>query len=250
MVKKFKAVMQEPELLKDSINAVSSLLNEGVFKITKEGLELISMDSANVAMVDMKILSNAFSEFEVMEDIEIGVNIIELTNILKRAKPTNTITLELDENMLKIEFSGGFHRAFSVPLLDLKHEAKTPNLDFPVSIQLRSTIIEDGISDAELISDAVVLEADPDNFTMRTQGDSRKAELKLEKGNEALVELNAKDHVKSTFPLDYLRKMSKAAKLADNVSIKLGNDYPLRMDYTVVDKLQLGFVLAPRIESE
>ena len=116
--------------------------------------------------------------------------------------------------------------------------------------QLKSMILEDGISDAELISDAVTLEADPDNFTMRTEGDSRRAELKLEKGNESLVNLNAKDHVKSTFPLDYLRKMSKAAKLADDVTIKLGNDYPMRMDFTVVDKVQLGFVLAPRIESE
>tara|TARA_Y100000034_G_scaffold21622_1_gene24898 strand:+ start:13213 stop:13965 length:753 start_codon:yes stop_codon:yes gene_type:complete len=250
MAKKFKAVIQDSELLKDSINAVSSLLNEGVFKVTKNGLELVSMDSANVAMVDMKLLSSAFTEFEVTEEVGIGVNIIEFTNILKRAKATDTITLELEDNMLHIRFAGGFSRAFNVPLLDLKHEAKNPKLEFPVDIQLKSTILEDGISDAELISDAVTLEADPDNFTMRTEGDSRRAELKLEKGNESLVTLNAKDHVKSTFPLDYLRKMSKAAKLADDVTIKLGNDYPMRMDFTVVDKVQLGFVLAPRIESE
>ncbi|MDP7282628.1 MAG: proliferating cell nuclear antigen (pcna) [Candidatus Undinarchaeales archaeon] len=250
MAKKFKAVIQDSELLKDSINAVSNLLNEGVFRVTKNGMELTSMDSANVAMVDMKILSSAFSEFTVEEDVGIGVNIVEFTNILKRAKATDTITLELEDNTLHISFAGGFNRAFKVPLLDLKHEAKTPNLEFPVDVQIRSVILEDGISDAELISDAVTLEADPDNFIMRTEGDSRKAELKLEKGNDALVGLNAKDHVKSTFPLDYLRKMSKAAKLADSVTIKLGNDYPMRMDFTVVDKVQLGFVLAPRIESE
>lgn len=250
MAKKFKIVMQESELLKDSITAVSNLLNEGVFKVTKNGLELTSMDSANVAMVDMKLLSSAFSEFTVEEDAAIGVNIIEFTNILKRGKPSDTITLELDNSMLHIKFAGGFDRAFRVPLLDLKHEARTPKLDFPVHVQLRAGILEDGISDSELISDAITLEADPDNFIMRSEGDSRRTELRLEKGNDALVNLTAKDHVKSTFPLDYLRKMSKAAKLADTVSIKLGNDYPMRMDFTVVDKVQLGFVLAPRIESE
>ncbi|MFH1450397.1 MAG: proliferating cell nuclear antigen (pcna) [archaeon] len=249
MSKKFKVVIQESELLKDSITAVSNLLNEGVFKVTKNGLELISMDSANVAMVDMKFLSSAFSEFEVKEEVGIGINIIEFTNILKRAKPTDTITLELEDNTLHIHFAGGFNRAFKVPLLDLKHETKTPKLDFPAEINIRSMILEDGISDAELISDAVTLEADPDNFTMRTEGDSRRTELKLEKGNDSLVSLNAKDHVKSTFPLDYLRKMSKAAKLADTVNIKLGNDYPMRMDFTVIDKVRLGFVLAPRIEN-
>jgi|ETN01SMinimDraft_4_1059930.scaffolds.fasta_scaffold24392_2 proliferating cell nuclear antigen len=250
MAKKFKVVIKESELLKDSITAVSNLLNEGVFKVTKNGLELVSMDSANVAMVDMKLLASAFSEFDVQEEVGIGINIIEFTNILKRAKASDTITLELEDNTLHINFAGGFSRAFKVPLLDLKHETKTPNLEFPVEVQLRSGILEDGISDAELISDAVILEADPDNFTMRSEGDSRRTELKLEKGNDSLVNLTAKDHVKSTFPLDYLRKMSKAAKLADTVNIKIGNDYPMRMDFTVVDKVQLGFVLAPRIESE
>jgi len=132
----------------------------------------------------------------------------------------------------------------------LKHETKTPKLEFPANLQIRSMILEDGISDAELISDAVTFEADPDKFTMRTEGDSRRTELNLEKGNDSLVKLDTKDHVKSTFPLDYLRKMSKAAKLSDNVSIQIGNDYPMRMDFTVVDKVQLGFVLAPRIENE
>ena len=62
---KFKAILDNPDLLKDSINAVSALLSEGVFKLTSAGMELASMDSANVSMVDMKLLSSAFRTFEV-----------------------------------------------------------------------------------------------------------------------------------------------------------------------------------------
>lgn len=247
---KFKAVLDESELLKDSINAVANLLNEGTFKLTKSGIELRSMDSANVAMIDLKLLASAFRSFDIDADTEIGINIADLTSVLKRAKPTESVSLELKNNSLNIEFSGGVKRAFNIPLLDLKSESKSPSLNFPASIELKTDVIEDGISDAEIVSDAVILEADPDSFIMRAEGESRKAELKLEKGNEALVNLKAKDHVKSTFPLDYLRKMSKAAKLADTAILQIGNDYPLRMDFRVVDKIQLGFVLAPRIESE
>lgn len=247
---KFKAVLDESELLKDSINAVANLLNEGIFKLTKSGIELKSMDSANVAMIDLKLLASAFRSFDLDKDTEIGVNIADLTSVLRRVKPTESVSLELKDNSLHIEFTGGVKRAFNIPLLDLKGESKSPSLNFPVSVELKTDVIEDGINDAEIVSDAVVLEADPDTFIMRAEGESRKAELKLEKGNDAMVDLKAKDHVKSTFPLDYLRKMSKAAKLADTAILQIGNDYPLRMDFRVVDKIQLGFVLAPRIESE
>ncbi len=247
---KFKAVIDEPDLLKDSIGAVSSLLSEAVFKITKTGLELRAMDSANVSMIDMKLLSSAFRSFDVEKEAEIAVNVNDLMSVLKRAKPTDSITLELEENKLSIEFSGSTKRSFNIPLLDIKQEQKAPNLEFPATLKLKSETIEDGINDAEIVSDAVVLEADTDTFAMRAEGENRKAELKLEKGNEALVELKASSKVKSTFPLDYLKKFIKAGKLSPECTLQLGNDYPMKLDFKVLDKLQLSFILAPRIESE
>ncbi len=41
-----------------------------------------------------------------------------------------------------------------------------------------------------------------------------------------------------------------ASKLSDNVVIQFNKDYPLRLDYTVVDKVQLRFILAPRVEND
>ncbi len=247
---KFKAVIDEPDLLKDSINAVSALLNEAVFRVSKNGLELHAMDSANVSMIDMKLLASAFRTFEVENDTEIAVNVGDLVSVLRRAKATDSVTLELKDNQLCIEFAGSTKRNFNIPLLDVKQAQKTPNLDFPVSIKIKSEIIEDGISDAEIVSDAVVFEADTGAFTMRAEGENKKAELKLEKGNEALVELKANSKVKSTFPLDYLKKFIKAGKLSPECTLQLGNDYPMRLDFKVLDKLQLSFILAPRIESE
>lgn len=250
MATKFKAVLDEPDILRDSINAVSNLLNEGVFNLTKSGIELKSMDSANVALVELNLLASAFKEFDLKEDTKIGMNMSDLTSVLKRAKAGESLTLELDDNSLSIEFGGDVKRKFQVPLLDLKDESKSPSLDFPATVEIKTDVIEDGISDAEIISDAVTLEMDPDSFVMRAEGENRRAELKLEKGSDSLIDIKATDHVKSTFPLDYLRKMSKAAKLADTATLQLGNDYPLKLEFKVIDKILLGFILAPRIESE
>src|SRR3989344_4119147 len=239
---KFKAVIDQPDLLRDSINAVSTLINEAVFKVTKSGIELRAMDSANVSMVEMRLLASAFRSFDVDKETEIAVNIGDLTSVLKRAKSTDSLTLELKDNQLHIEFSGETKRSFNIPLLDLKQEQKAPSLEFPVMIKIKSEIIEDGINDAEIVSDAIILEADTSAFTMRAEGDNRKTELKIEKGDEALIELKASSKIKSIFPLDYLKKFIKAGKLSPEANLHLGNEYPMKLDFKVLDKLQLSFI--------
>lgn len=247
---KFKAVLDNPDLLRDTINTVSTLLNEGVFKVTKTGIELKSMDSANVSMVDMKLLASAFKEFDVDSETEMGLNISDLTSVLKRAKADDILTLELKESLLEIRLKGGTKRSFDIPLLDIKQEVKTPNLEFTANLKLKASVIEDGINDAEIISDAVTFEADEGTFTMRAVSENRRSELKLEKGGDALLEINTKGHVKSMFPIDYLKKMIKGSKLSPECMLYLGNDYPMKLEFRVIDKLQLSFILAPRIESE
>ena len=55
---------------------------------------------------------------------------------------------------------------------------------------------------------------------------------------------------KAKYSVEYLKKIMDASKLTDNVSIQFNKDYPLKLDYIVVDKLQLSFILAPRVENE
>jgi len=44
-------------------------------------------------------------------------------------------------------------------------------------------------------------------------------------------------------------KFIKAAKLTDKVSVKFGDEYPLRLDFAG-ERMGLGFVLAPRSEND
>ena len=72
----FKAVMQEIGVLRDSLDAISSLITEGAFKISKDGIELIAMDPASVAMVMLKILPSAFLDFQCEKESVISLPIL------------------------------------------------------------------------------------------------------------------------------------------------------------------------------
>jgi len=53
------------------------------------------------------------------------------------------------------------------------------------------------------------------------------------------------------FSLDYLSDISKIAGKADEVTIDLGKDYPLKLKLKIAEGLgEVNYMLAPRVESE
>ncbi|MFQ6120306.1 MAG: DNA polymerase sliding clamp, partial [Methanosarcinales archaeon] len=59
----FKATITDVNLLRDSISTIAELIDEGIFKIAKDGISLVAADRAMVAVVDFKILSTAFEKY-------------------------------------------------------------------------------------------------------------------------------------------------------------------------------------------
>ena len=97
-----KLVLAEPKFLKESVGIISELVNEVTIKIDKDKLELIAMDPANVAMIVFKLLSSAFIEYNVDKEEQISISLDSFRQILRRAKPRDTITLELDDKKSRL----------------------------------------------------------------------------------------------------------------------------------------------------
>lgn len=132
-----KLTLAEPKYLKESISIISELVNEAKFKVTTNGIEMIAMDPANVAMVIFKLLSSCFVEYNIKSETEIGINLNNLKQVLRRAKPTDAVTLEFGEdNKLTVILKSKTTRSFSIPVMELEDkEQKVPELAFPVIIE-------------------------------------------------------------------------------------------------------------------
>lgn len=248
----FKVTTDNPDMLKNSIGLIAEILDEGVFKVDSNGLSLLSPDRTMVAVVDFQLLSSAFNEYASDSPAELGVNMSNFVSILKRAKSSDKITLKGgDKNKLEILIEGSSKRRFELPLLDVKAE-KPPvdQLSFPGKIELESNVLEEGIEDADTVSDSIVFETGVGLLRLWAKGDTSTAQLELKEGDSGLLNLGITGDNKSRYPLDYLKKMIKASKLAKNVSVEFSTDYPLRLTFKDVDKLHLGFVLAPRVSED
>lgn len=248
----FKIVVADTNFFKDSISTIAELIDEGIFKVNKDGLSLMAADRAMVAVVDFKMLPTAFEEFDVDKEYNMAVNIPNFVSFLKRASGRDKIILELKENKLYIILKNASTRRFILPLLDISEEEIPPidQLEFKAEAEISAEILKNGIEDAEVVADSIVFEATPTTFSLKAEGDISSAQLSLEKDNKALANLKSIETIRARYPLDYLKKMIKASKIADIAYIRWSKDYPMRIDFIAKDKGQISFVVAPRVQEE
>ncbi len=244
-----RLTLAEPKYLKESISIISELVNEAKLRISKDGIELIAMDPANVAMVIFRLLPTAFTEYDVEKPADIAINLANLRQILRRANPSDVLTLELDNNKLKIQLKSASTRIFSLPLIDMEDkDQKVPELSFPVNAETESALFNEAIIDAEIVSESVSLVAEPGRLSLQAEGDLNTAAIEI-KDSEG-TRISAKDKTKAKYSIEYLKKMIEGSKLSGKVLIQFNKDYPLKLTYSTVDKVMLSFILAPRVDTD
>lgn len=251
----------DANVLRECIESITAVVDEGKLRITEDGLKLRAVDPANVAMLSFELTRDAFDDFrfekesgaeaaaEAKAAIETGIDFVKLRDILGIGG-REAVNLKLDERAQKL-FTTMDSLAYTISLLDpvsLRKEPKVPELEFPVQVVIEIDEFRRTIRAAEKIGDHIVLGVDGEEFYMEVEGEMDKLRLGLRK--EQLIHMTP-GTLHSLYSLDYIAQMSKGMSHADNVTLNLGKDYPLQIDFEVADgKGKVSYLLAPRIESE
>ena len=244
----FKAKVKS-EVLKGIIDVTSPLVNEVKFNINSKGISLRAVDPAHVAMIDLNINNKAFEEYKA-DDIELGIDMDKLSGIMRLSTAGDVISLDYDEaaNRLIVTI-GNLVRKMSLIDTAGMPDPKMPNLNLPAKAIIKASEINRGVKASEAVSDHLAIKVNKDNFELFAEGDTDTVNLKLPK--DLLVELKSDNNYKSLFSIDYFSNMIKPVKGEDNVTIHLGNDNPIKLEFDIADKKgHVKYLLAPRIESE
>ena len=246
-----KLVLAEPRFFKESIGIISELVSEAKFKAPSQGLELVAMDPANIAMVIFKLFSSCFTQYDVKDTEEIAINLNNLKQILRRANSDDMLTLETEDNRLKVQLKGSTTRSFSVPTLELEDkEQRVPELNFPLSVETSSSILSSSIEDVSVVAESVTFLGEKSLLLVKAEGDLSKALIEIKPDDVTIIKTTSTDKFKAKYSLEYLKKMIAGGKLADTVSLHFNTDYPLKIEYKLTDVLLLSFILAPRVDND
>ena len=237
-----------PGVLSKAIDLISELVTEVRINVSEFGLSITAMDPANVSMVGFKLPKSAFSQFEAGKEV-LGVNLDNLKRILKRCGAGSSLIMESKDNLLSLQIQDKIKRNFMLSLIDISGEeidfdTKASRMEFVSKVELDSADLVDSIEDCAVVGDACSFEVRNGKFIIEAKG--LNSAMSGFSGDEANI---TGENCKSKYSLEYLQKFAKGAKLCEKALISFADDHPLKIDFRAPN-MELGFVLAPRVETE
>jgi len=243
-------ILENPRLLKKSMEIISDIVLEGTIVFKPDYLELVALNSNNVVMVIFRLLSTNFEKYEVAENTQISLSLDHLSSVLKSCDEKGKLILDVDmkTNKLKIISEGKNRKEFELSLIDYRDDnlQKVPNLDFPVKIVSSSQGFTTAINDLGFLEEGVGFTIQDKKFSI--EGKTNSMAGKIDFSSDIDVVVKDDKNFTSRYSMDYLKKFTKADKIVNTVELSFSVDYPLKIEYKVVDQLLLAFILAPRGE--
>jgi len=246
----FKAIVSA-ETLREALDSVSVLVDECKIRLEDDGLAIRAVDPANVGMVDMHLSRDAFESYETDGGV-IGVNLSRLEEFAGMADAGQLVQLELDEETrkLNVQIEGLEGTLALIDPDSIRQEPDLPDLDLSSTVVLEGRDIARAVKAADMVSDHIALGVDPDEEVFYVDAEGDTDDVHLELGEEDLIDLVAGE-ARSLFSLDYLKDMNKAIPSDAEVTVELGQEFPVKLHFDIAEgEGNVTYMLAPRIQSE
>jgi proliferating cell nuclear antigen len=241
------------------IKMLSTLVEEAKFMWKRDGLKVVVVDPAHVAMYEILIPNEAMSERVAEEGTEFA---LDLKTFPKLKNGGELYMSRVSKDKVKIS-NDGVVQTISEADSAYITIPKIPEIKSTCRATVRTESLRKFFEVAENISDAMKMTMHAEGrLVLLAHSDSNKAEMVLDRESGNLLDINMPGErtVSSNYPLEYLIKTVKAATTVTEMDASYRNDYPLEMSFKlpVTTKKNKGryfpgmipvrFLLAPRME--
>jgi len=244
----------EPDTLKRAIDSV--LVSEAKLHFDTEGLSTSYVDPANVMMGILNVPTEALDTYDLTEATTVGVNTDTLSSTLRPARVTQNDDIRLSvmsrqmDTYVSREYAedvaSTFHNRWKLMDPDsLREEPDTESIvDIPEAVDINLDQLHDAVSSVGGPYDHVEFVSVTDGLRIRGHDDTS--------GSEVLIHGDIPDEIEAKYSADYLTDIANAVKSlqADDVTLKLGEDIPLKVLWERDDGVHGQYMLAPRIQKE
>lgn len=247
-----RLVFPDARVWKYAIASISNIVEEASFIINSEGLRLRSLDPSKVVLVDYTIPHTGFEEFEVDGEVTVGVNLSDLSRVLKRSTKSDRLELGvMDSGRLVVALKGRGVRKFILPSIQsLAEQVPELSIQFKARARMVSTVFRDIVSELEVMGEAVEFITKPSERALiaRTTSDLGEAELELSEERGMLLEFSADSEERSSYSIDYLSDIAVASQAADEAVFEYASAIPCKIEFILPEGGRLKFYVAPRTE--
>uniref|UniRef100_A0A915DTN4 DNA sliding clamp PCNA n=1 Tax=Ditylenchus dipsaci TaxID=166011 RepID=A0A915DTN4_9BILA len=218
----FEAKLGQAALFKKIIDAVKDLVGEAPFDCTETAMSLQAMDASHVALVSLKLENGLFEKYRCDRTINLGLNVGDLSKILKCAKNEDTFLIryaddESDNVVFTFEDPKCRKQDITMKLMDIDAEhLGIPDQKYACIIEMPSSEFQKTVRDIAMFSDALSITAAKSGVVFSGKGDSVTNTVTYSKNATAdeddkdRVFMEVKESVNLSFSIKYLNHFTKA----------------------------------------
>ena len=246
----FEIKIDDARYWKNCVDSIVSLIDEGSFSITKEGISLKAMDPSGISMISFFMPNKAFAKYEVDKPMSIGLNLENFGKILASSRGEEQLVMKESSNKFVVEFIGkNSRRRYRLPMIEVKKDAdKEPKVEFDSVVEVKSDSLREILKDANLLSTHVGFKTDKESFMVIAKGDAGELEEEHMNNAEVIKKINALKASSATFNLDYLERMIRACPSNSTMVLSIKTEEPIKIEYKIGDA-SVSYYLAPYMES-
>lgn len=261
------AILNDSKTLKGILDVMSFLIDETYLYAYPTGIKMSAIDSSHVAMFLANLPKTFFNEYKCKNQFKIGLNVADMSKILRRAKTDDTLELickEKEPNMLLIRMkSSKSTRTFKLKSKEIQeYDEKEENImenfeetlkdKFTANITMEGALLEEVVKDASIISDLLkiqILSAE-NQIIFQARNETGEVETELDLKGECILDSEVKDDSEGLYSLNFLENIIKIQSFVNSLKLKFGNNIPVEIEGILGDDdtTRVVYLLAPRVE--
>lgn len=238
-----KFELSNPIVFKTMIEALNMVTDEAKIECGVDNIRVNALSKDHTTFMTADLDKYLFDTYECNGPFTMIVDVNQLSKILKRCKNTDILHCNVDEGNLKLTFQGDSTRSFNSRLIDNDYESpRPPMIEYPCNISIPTSVFNDSLGDLKIFSDVIHIAADNDYLLFKGDGQNGDGLIRYLHGE------HIQDYYKSQYSIEKLTDLMKAKGFSETVTIGLGNDLPLRLEFKLVTgDGRIEFLVAPRI---
>ena len=245
----------QSQSIKILVESLKEVLTDINLYFDQNGLKIMTMDNARVALVYVRLNKDKFEEYYIKSNLVCGINMIYLYKLLKTVSNNDVLSIFINNNNsneLGIRIENKEKNTITesyLKMLEISEEQlDIPDIQYDSVISMPSVDLQKYCRDLSIISNNVSITNVNSTFILEARGDFASQKIIIGETQNGLVFSKKNQTVSETFDLKYLNSFTKSTNLCSTVEIFLKTEYPLVIEYNVATLGKLQYCLAPKLK--
>lgn len=244
-----KVVFANSKLLKKIFNFSKDVNKEINILFTEEMMDITCMGESFCTFVQIHIPSSSFSEYEVSEATEVGLNMDVLCKCLSASKDNDIIEFSMSsEDHLDVSIADRYD--YQLPTIDILEERlEVPDTQYEINYEIKCSNFSDTIKNLAQFCDDSLLSIEEKKIEWSSSFSDQSGKMNISWTEEDILSYNCEDVFSGSFSIKYLSEFIKINTISDNMKLFSSTGIPLHL-HVAHEDIHINYFIAPKIEED